>query len=144
MATLLPNGQKLFCGPMVMTLAALLVGPVPLSEATRLVLPSQAQLSPRCERNGKLDYCAITQLLSNGDRNVMREVVVFANGDSFRLSRSDSACKTITPFQRACDAIIQPPSGAPMHAEYIGTYYEGGYRHEYRSKNLQIVYFYMD
>lgn len=74
----------------------------------------------------------------------MREVVVYVNGDSYRLSRSDSACKTITPFLRACDAIIQSASEAPMHAAYIGTYYEGGYRHEYRGKNIAIVYSYMD
>jgi hypothetical protein len=108
------------------------------------VLPSQAQLSPRCERNDKLDYCAVTQSPAKGDPTAVREVVVFANGDTFRIFRSDSACMTITPFQRACDAIIQPPLGVPMHAQYNGTYYEGGYRHEYRGKNLKIVYFYMD
>jgi hypothetical protein len=139
---LLPHEWQPFCWPVVRTLAALLVGSVTV--ATGLVLPSQAQLSPRCERNGKLDYCAVTQSPAKGDPNAVREVVVFANGDTYRIFRSDSACKAITPFQRACDAIIQPPSGAPMHAQYIGTYYEGGYRHEYRGKNLKIVYFYMD
>lgn len=109
-----------------------------------LILPSQAQLSPRCERNGKLDYCAVTPSTNNGDPSAVREVVVFANGDTYRLSRSDSACKMMTPFVRACEAIIQPPSGGPISARYVGTYYEGGYRHEYGAKNLKIVYFFLD
>jgi hypothetical protein len=108
------------------------------------VLPSQAQLSPRCERNGKLDYCAVTPLPNKPDPDSVREVVVFADGDTYRLSRSDSACKVITPFQRGCEAIIQPASGGPFQARYVGTYYEGGYRHEYGGKNLKIVYYYMD
>jgi hypothetical protein len=131
-----------FCWLVVKTLAALFVGSV--SVATGLLLPSKAQLKPRCERNGTFDYCEVTQPLSKGHPNALREVVVFANGDSYRISRSDTACMTITLFQRACHAIIQPPSRAPMYADYIGTYYEGGYRHECRGKSLRIVYFYMD
>lgn len=123
-------------------LAALVAGSV--SVASGLVVPSQAQLSPRCERDGKLDYCAVTQSPAKEDPNAVREVVAIANGDTFRIFRSDSACMKITPFQRACDAIIQPPLGALIHEHYIGTYYEGGYRHEYIGKNLKIVYFYMD
>lgn len=47
---------------------------------------------------------------------------------------------------RAYPATIGPRNGfgTPIAARYVGTAYEGGYRHEYRSRELAITYFFVN
>jgi hypothetical protein len=116
-----------------------------LSLATALQpFPSQAQISPRCRRNGRLDYCAVPPQADAQNAKRLAEVLVFANGDTYRLTVDEASCRNISASQRICEASLQSGYTAPVRATYIGSAYEGGYRHEYTTRGLSLVVFHLD
>jgi hypothetical protein len=110
-----------------------------------LTSPGLAQYSPNCERNGRRDFCAYTQLV--GATNAQQEfgMLVFADHTVFEVLRNDSACTNRGPV-RTCNAkIITPPGNPkPIPAWYRGTAYEGGYRHEYIGQGIHLTFTYLD
>ncbi|MCP9806407.1 hypothetical protein KBY71_07740 [Cyanobium sp. T1B-Tous] len=106
---------------------------------------AQAQYSPNCWRNGKKDFCAITQVAgaTTGQQELAR--IVFADHTVVEVLRNETSCKQNGPV-RTCDAKIFTPPGHPkgLPAYYRGTAYEGGYRHEYVSSSLRITYAFLD
>jgi hypothetical protein len=105
---------------------------------------AQAQISPRCRRNGRLDFCAVTPQPDAQNANRRAEVLVFANGDTYRLSVDEASCRALSDFRRICAARLQIGFGEPIPATYEGTAYEGGYRHEYTTRGLSLVYVFLD
>ena len=105
-----------------------------------LGLPVWAQLSPNCLRDGKPLACAITP---GAEASIL--TVMYADHAAYRLIKEEAGCRQRGTV-RACPATIVPRNGfgPPIAARYVGTAYEGGYRHEYRSRELAITYFFVD
>ncbi|MBD2422728.1 hypothetical protein [Cyanobium sp. FACHB-13342] len=106
---------------------------------------AQAQYSPNCWRNGKKDFCAITQVAGATPPHQELARIVFADHTVVEVLRNETRCKQNGPV-RTCDAkIFTPPGQAKaLPAYYRGTAYEGGYRHEYVSDSLHITYVFLD
>ncbi len=107
---------------------------------------SKAQYAPKCQRNGKPEACIITPIKSASNEKQTAERIIFSDHTAYAVIRNELSCKTIATTTRTCHAKIITPPGAPkaIAATYRGTYYEGGYRHAYTGKGIQIVYFYLD
>ena len=108
-------------------------------------LPVRAQYSPNCERNGRRDYCAYTPPgpTARPSRDAGR--LVFADHTVYALQRDEASCRTIGAVRRCRAWILQPPgSDRPIPATYVGTAFEGGYRHAYQSPRLNLAYSYLD
>ncbi|MEB3317822.1 MAG: hypothetical protein VKO39_06745 [Cyanobacteriota bacterium] len=108
--------------------------------------PAWSQYSPNCLLNGSRRFCALTP---GGEPRPgwTAETVVFADHQAFRLERQESACQA-QGMERSCPATIVPANGlgAPRPARYVGTAYEGGYRHHYsdHSGRLSLTFFFLD
>ncbi|QVL54104.1 MAG: hypothetical protein KFB97_07325 [Cyanobium sp. M30B3] len=107
--------------------------------------PAGAQYSPNCERNGRRDYCAYTQVAGATNERQEFAQIVFADHTVYEVLRNDTSCRQQGSV-RTCDAkIITPPGNPhPIPAWYRGTAYEGGYRHEYVGKGIHITYVFLD
>jgi hypothetical protein len=107
--------------------------------------PAGAQYSPNCERNGRRDYCAYTQVAGATNERQEFAQIVFADHTVYEVLRNETSCKQ-TGNVRTCDArIITPPGNpTPIAAWYRGTAYEGGYRHEYVGQGIHITYVFLD
>jgi hypothetical protein len=105
---------------------------------------AQGQLSPNCLRNGKRDYCALTPIKEATSDKQISDTVVFADHTQYVVLRNETSCKNITDKIRTCNAKITKPQGQTGSAFYRGTSYEGGYKHEYVGRDIQITYFYLD
>lgn len=133
------------------------MGPLPLG-----LSPARAQLSPNCLRNGKPLACAITPAPETEPRPVPNPAnptktpagagtmatsltVMFADHLAYRLIKEEGACHHRGRVSE-CPATIIPRNGfgTPIRGRYIGTAFEGGYRHEYRSTEVSITYFFVD
>lgn len=104
-----------------------------------------AQFSPNCERNGRRDYCAVT-LDGEGPNGQAVARVTFADHTVYRLVRNEASCKAQSQQVRTCHAkIITPPDhSVAIAAFYRGTAYEGGYRHDYIGRGIQITFTFLD
>jgi hypothetical protein len=108
--------------------------------------PAWSQYSPNCLLNGSRRFCALTP----GDDprpGWTAQTVVFADHQAFRLERQESSCQD-RGMVRTCDATIFPANGmgTPIPARYVGTAYEGGYRHHYSGSagRLSLTFFFLD
>ena len=106
---------------------------------------SKAQYSPNCERNGRRDFCAYTQLAGATTEQQEFGMLVFADHTVYEVLRNETSCKSRGAV-RTCNAkIISPPGQSrSIPAWYRGTAYEGGYRHEYLGKGIHLTYTYLD
>lgn len=109
-------------------------------------LPSRAQLSPNCERNGRRDYCAITPVAGATNEKQAFDMITFADHTVYEVMRNLSSCKAISEKVETCDAKIITPPGNPraVPAFYRRTFYEGGVKQEYVGGGLHLTYFYLD
>jgi hypothetical protein len=107
--------------------------------------PAGAQYSPNCERNGRRDYCAYTQVAGASNERQEFAQIVFADHTVYEVLRNETSCKQ-NGNVRTCDARIITPPGNPraIPAWYRGTAYEGGYRHEYVGQGIHITYVFLD
>jgi hypothetical protein len=107
--------------------------------------PAGAQYSPNCERNGRRDYCAYTQVAGATNERQEFAQIVFADHTVYEVLRNETSCKQ-NGNVRTCDARIITPPGNPraIPAWYRGTAYEGGYRHEYVGQGIHITYVFLD
>lgn len=107
--------------------------------------PALAQYSPNCLRNGKKDFCAVTQVAGATTPQQELALIVFADHSVVEVLRNETSCRQ-NGAVRTCDAKIITPPGHPkaLPAYYRGTAYEGGYRHEYVSSSLRITTFFLD
>ncbi|MFM7314044.1 MAG: hypothetical protein ACKO0M_12910 [Cyanobium sp.] len=110
--------------------------------------PAGAQYSPNCERNGRRAFCAYTPAAGEpgplqGRLDAGR--LVFADHAVYGLARDEASCRD-RGVQRICRAWIEAPPGSdrPLPATYLGTAYEGGYRHEYLAPGLRLRYTFLD
>jgi hypothetical protein len=103
-----------------------------------------AQYSPNCLKNGRKAYCALT-IEAESAKGSGAITVVFADHSAYRLVRDDASCRQQGTVN-TCRATISPGNGQQpaQAATYVGTWYEGGYRHEYRSRSVAITYFFLD
>ena len=108
--------------------------------------PAHAQLSPNCIRNEKKDYCSISHGHYRREKSEERfdETIVFADHSVYEVSRLQATCKSAETHVVSCDATISKRWENSTSAKYTGTYYEGGYKHEYIGDNIHITYFYLD
>lgn len=99
--------------------------------------PLRAQLSPNCLRNGKAAACAVTPGESGPERTVV--TVVFADHSSWQLEKDERRCTNRHPVT-TCPALITGANsnGAPLRGNYTGTWYEGGYRHNWSAPGIRI------
>jgi hypothetical protein len=108
--------------------------------------PAWSQYSPNCLLNGSRRFCALTPGAAPRP-GWTSETVVFADHQAFRLERHESSCRD-RGMVRTCDARIVPANGmgTPLPARYVGTAYEGGYRHHYSSAAGQqsLTFFFLD
>jgi hypothetical protein len=71
--------------------------------------PARAQYSPNCERNGRRDYCAYTQVAGATNERQEFAQIVFADHTVYEVLRNETSCKQQGNV-RTCDAkIITPP-----------------------------------
>ena len=107
---------------------------------------ARAQYSPNCERNGKRAYCAITPKDGPGRATETLTAITFADHMVYEVVRNEVSCKDSSGNIRTCNARILSPGGQGkwIPAFYRGTYYEGGYKHEYVGKGIHITYFFLD
>ncbi|WP_411872017.1 hypothetical protein [Vulcanococcus limneticus] len=126
---------------MVLIAAGVLCGVV-----TALGSAATAQYSPNCERNGKRDYCAITPMDNASKKTETLTAITFADHTVYEVVRNEASCKDASDKVRTCNARILTPSGKDksIPAFYRGTYYEGGYKHEYVGKGVHLTYFFLD
>ena len=143
-------------------LVGLLVMVGPVGQLQLGLAPARAQLSPNCLRNGKPLACAITPAPETEPRPVPNPAnptktpagagtmatsltVMFADHLAYRLIKEEGACHHRGRVSE-CPATIIPRNGfgTPIRGRYIGTAFEGGYRHEYRSAEVSITYFFVD
>jgi hypothetical protein len=122
-----------------------LLTPLPLLLLGAVAGPAAAQYSPNCERNGRRDYCAYTQIAGATNERQEFAQVVFADHTVYEVMRNETSCKTRGNV-RTCDAKIITPPGNPkaIPAWYRGTAYEGGYKHEYVGQGIHITFVYLD
>jgi len=108
--------------------------------AATLGRPAWAQLSPNCLRNGQPLACAITP---GADASTL--TVMYADHAAYRLIKQEAGCRHRGAVS-TCPATIVPRNGfgTPIPARYVGTAYEGGYRHAYSSREVAITYFFVD
>lgn len=112
-------------------------------------LPSpwaSAQLSPKCERNGKRDYCAITPVAGATNIRQTFDMIMFADDTVYEVVRYNESCKMISDKLETCSArIITPPGNPkPISAIYRRSFYEGGVKQEYVGKGIHITYYFVD
>lgn len=112
-------------------------------------LPSpwaSAQLSPKCERNGKRDYCAITPVAGATNIRQTFDMIMFADDTVYEVVRYNESCKMISDKIETCNArIITPPGNPkPVSAIYRRSFYEGGVKQEYVGKGIHITYYFVD
>jgi len=114
--------------------------------AAGLTSAAMAQYSPNCLRNGKSDYCAITPMESADKKDEVLTAITFADHTAYEVVRNEASCKNTSDKVMTCNARIVAPQGGgkPMPAFYRGTYYEGGYKHEYVGKGIHLTYFFLD
>jgi hypothetical protein len=114
--------------------------------AAGLASAAMAQYSPNCLRNGKSDYCAITPMESADKKDEVLTAITFADHTAYEVVRNEASCKNTSDKVMTCNARIVAPQGGgkPMPAFYRGTYYEGGYKHEYVGKGIHLTYFFLD
>ena len=114
--------------------------------AAGLTSAAMAQYSPNCERNGKSDYCAITPMERADKKDEILTAITFSDHTVYEVVRNEASCKNISDKVMTCNARIVAPHGGekPMPAFYRGTYYEGGYKHEYVGKGIHLTYFFLD
>lgn len=125
-------------------IAALLVG---FCAVAAIPAPwANAQLSPKCERNGKRDYCAITPIAGATTIKQTFDMIMFADDTVYEVLRYNETCKMLTDKVETCSAkIITPPGNSKsIPAIYKRTFYEGGVRQEYIGKGIHITYFFVD
>lgn len=148
-ACTLPRGVPLAAVAAMAKVAGVvgLMGVVAMVQAPRTAL---AQISPNCLLNGKPLACAITPgpegpAGPNGAPGAVSLTVMYADGQAFRLSHLPSSCRQKDPLT-LCPATITPRNGfgTPLRGRYLGTRYEGGYRHEYQAGKLAIQYVFVD
>lgn len=125
--------------------------PWALAATVGLLLPgmagvASAQYSPNCERNGKRDYCAITPIAGATNEKQSFEMLTYADHTVYELLRNETSCKQVSQTVRTCDAKIISPPGNPRStaAFYRGTYYEGGYKHEFVGQGIHLIYYFLD
>jgi len=106
--------------------------------------PALAQYSPNCLKDGRKAYCALT-IEAGSAKGSGAITVVFADHSAYRLVRDEASCRQQGPVN-TCRATISPGNGQQpaQAASYVGTWYEGGYRHEYRNRSVAITYFFLD
>jgi len=106
-----------------------------------LPAPPLAQMSPLCERNGRPDFCAYTP--EEDGSAAVRETawIVFADMTRVRLVRDEANCRAQGAL-RLCRAwmALASAGGEPLPAQYRGRCVPGGYRHEYRSRVMQLAF----
>ena len=109
--------------------------------------PAHAQYSPNCQRNGSRDFCAFTPGSTSASPTPVQDVgwLVFADHSVYALQREEGSCRD-TGVIRTCRAwIITPPgSDRAKEARYVGTAYEGGYRHDYLAPGLSLSFSFLD
>ncbi|MCS5699690.1 hypothetical protein NZK32_11635 [Cyanobium sp. FGCU-52] len=105
--------------------------------------PLQAQLSPNCLRNGVAAACAVTPGDTGPERTVV--TVMFADHSAWRLEKNERRCTNSHPVS-ACPALITGANGngARLRGSYTGTWYEGGYRHQWSAPGIRIEYVFVD
>lgn len=104
-----------------------------------------AQTSPKCQLNGKWTFCSVSSQ-SRADDAKIEESIAFSNGNIYDVTRNGiNECRQNGKIT-TCDAkIIDRGNGwKSIPAYYKGTYYEGGYKHEYIGGGLNLTYYYMD
>ena len=104
-----------------------------------------AQTSPKCQLNGKWTFCSVTSQ-SRADDEKIEESIAFANGVIYDVSRRGfNGCRHDGKITTCNAKVIDRGNGwKSIPAYYKGTYYEGGYKHEYISGGLSLTYYYMD
>jgi hypothetical protein len=109
-------------------------------------LQANAQLSPKCERNGKRDYCAITPIAGATTIKQTFDMIMFADDTVYEVIRYNESCRMASDKVETCSArIITPPGNpVPISAIYRRTFYEGGVRQEYIGKGIHITYHFVD
>lgn len=135
--TPIPFSSLARCAGLLAVAPALLIGVTPG--------PAGAQYSPNCERNGRRDYCAYTQVAGATTERQEFAQIVFADHTVYEVLRNETSCKQQGNV-RTCDAKIITPPGNPraIPAWYRGTAYEGGYKHEYVGQGIHITYVFLD
>ena len=106
--------------------------------------PAWAQYSPNCLKDGRKAFCALTMAAEpKAETSVI--TVVFADHSAYRLTRDLPSCRSSGAITR-CRATISAANGQQpaQAATYMGTWYEGGYRHDYRSGQVGITFFFLD
>ena len=136
LATFRPG--RLACAGLLLTLG-LLSGQPPAGQHAR------AQYSPNCLYNGRPDPCALTPGPADAASGDDVVTVVYADHRVFRLQRNGSACRH-QDTRTTCPAtvILNNGFGRSLAGNYVGTAYEGGYRHEYSAAGHRITYFFLD
>lgn len=105
---------------------------------------SQAQVSPHCERNDRRDYCAVT-VNSDRDSGYPSAWIVWADHSKVEVIRDERSCHDSGPVRTYQASMrVVPGEDQPVRAQYRGTAYEGGYRHEYSRPGLKIAFSYLD
>lgn len=106
--------------------------------------PAWAQYSPNCLKDGRKAFCALT-MAADAKAETSVITVVFADHSAYRLTRDLPSCRSSGAITR-CRATISAANGQQpaQGASYVGTWYEGGYRHEYRSGQVGITFFFLD
>ena len=135
--TPIPFSSLARCAGLLAVAPALLIGATPG--------PAGAQYSPNCERNGRRDYCAYTQVAGATTEHQEFAQIVFADHTVYEVLRNETSCKQQGNV-RTCDAKIITPPGNPrtIPAWYRGSAYEGGYKHEYVGQGIHITYVFLD
>lgn len=107
--------------------------------------PAAAQYSPNCLKNGRKAFCALTVQNETAAAETSVITVVFADHSAYRLGRDTASCRTDGPVT-TCRATISPANGQQpaQAASYVGTWYEGGYRHAYANRSVSITFFFLD
>lgn len=100
-------------------------------------------MSPNCERNGRRDHCALTPMPEAGNPRQTVDTLVFADHSVYQLRRDERSCRSLSSSVTTCTATIVS-RGRAIPATYRGTAYEGGYRHEYIGRGLQLSYSFLD
>jgi len=135
-----PSSRRLMSSLLAGSLGAL------LASGLLAIVPAAAlaQYSPNCLKNGRKAYCALT-IEAESAKGSGAITVVFADHSAYRLVRDEASCRQQGPVN-TCRATISPGNGQQpaQAATYVGTWYEGGYRHEYRNRSVAITYFFLD
>ena len=93
--------------------------------------PAGAQYSPNCERNGRRDYCAYTQVAGATNERQEFAQIVFADHTVYEVLRNETSCQ-------------QQGNPRAIPAWSRGTAYEGGYKHEDVGQGIHITDAFLD